>query len=666
MTIRKLFLRQTLISVVALLVGVFALFKSARLPTRLLERSEETGNLIRLLGSQVVFSNEYAAHRGDRPLRQWDIADRQIQETLTAIEATAETPEERDILSTLRWHYARASRVFERLRFAIGPDAADTPAMETRASVMVDELSQRLQTMTGDAYRLNAAVAARLARDNRRSAWIVGGAFGVVFLVLFIDLFLIAHFIVRPLSRLHSGTLALATGDFNHVVPVGRKDEIGELAEAFNDMAAELRRMYGRIENELEDRRRAEQALRETDERLRMTLDSAQMGTWTWEIKPDRVQFDERLTSLLGLKGPFAGSIEQALGTVHVEDRDRMRGEILSAITQGREVDISARIQHPDGVVRTLGVRGNVLKDASGKAIVLSGVAWDITEKKLVEERLLGSQRALQRAHDQLETMVDERTRALVRKTFELERSNADLEQFAYVASHDLQEPLRKISSYGELLQERYGDALDDRGRRYAAYMVDGVRRLQELIHALLAYSRLNRSGEAFGPVSLEDVLSQVLTDMDVAVREAGAVIRCKSLPTIWGSGVEIGQLFQNLLSNAIKFRGTAPLQIEISAENRSADWLIKVRDNGIGIEPEYRDRIFVVFQRLHSRSEVPGTGIGLAICKKIVERHGGRIWVESQPGMGSTFCLTLMPPPKPASPSHDAPSPSTAGASTV
>jgi light-regulated signal transduction histidine kinase (bacteriophytochrome) len=286
------------------------------------------------------------------------------------------------------------------------------------------------------------------------------------------------------------------------------------------------------------------------------------------------------------------------------------------------------------------------MRDAHGEAKVLSGVGWDVTDKKLVEERLLGSQRELQRAHDELEMTVEERTRALVRKTIELERSNADLEQFAYVASHDLQEPLRKISSYGELLQDRYGNALDDRGRRYATYMVDGVRRLQELIRALLEYSRLNRPGEPFAPVQLDDVLDRVLNDMDVTIREARAIIRRKTLPVVWGSAVEIGQVFQNLVSNAVKFRGQRPLQIEVSAEKRGSDWVIRVADNGIGIEPEYREKIFAVFQRLHSRSEIPGAGIGLAICKKIAERHGGQIWVESVAGIGSTFCFTLASPP--------------------
>ncbi len=240
---------------------------------------------------------------------------------------------------------------------------------------------------------------------------------------------------------------------------------------------------------------------------------------------------------------------------------------------------------------------------------------------------------------------LDERRRAelkLAQYAADLSRSNADLEQFAYVASHDLQEPLRMVASFTQLLARRYQGQLDQDADEFIGFAVDGANRMQQLINDLLFYSRVGTRGKPPAPTDLSEVLSNAEANLHEAIKESKAEVTHSPLPIVDGDQVQLTQLLQNLLANAIKFRGQEPPRIQVSAQAQDGDWLLAVRDNGIGISKEHQERIFAIFQRLHARDEYPGTGIGLAICKKIVERHGGRIWVESAPGQGTTFYFNL------------------------
>ena len=224
----------------------------------------------------------------------------------------------------------------------------------------------------------------------------------------------------------------------------------------------------------------------------------------------------------------------------------------------------------------------------------------------------------------------------------ELKRSNESLAQFAYVASHDLHEPLRMVASFVQLIEHRYKGRLDAEGDQYIAFAVDGAKRMQALINDLLALSRVQTRANPMVLTDSAAVLRNVQTDLQLAITEAHAVITNDPMPTVVADSTQLAQLFQNLIANALKFRSATPPQVHVGAEHRHDHWEFSVRDNGIGIDPKSFERIFGIFQRLHGKDEFEGTGIGLAVCKQIVERHRGHIWVESQPGHGSTFFFTI------------------------
>ena len=318
------------------------------------------------------------------------------------------------------------------------------------------------------------------------------------------------------------------------------------------------------------------------------------------------------------------------------QSMDQIRHQ-LAEMKQEEDRLLKARMEEAEKSSRNT---RTVIVTGEGLAIAFLCLAGIVVGQEMGQRRR--AEEEVHKLNVDLEQRVSDRTAELNARAKDLARSNSELQQFAYVASHDLQEPLRMVASFTQLLAKRYKDKLDDDARDFINYAVDGATRMQTLISDLLNYSRVGTQGNPLVPTDSEALFKRVLESLQFSIEESGAVIVSDPLPIVMADPQQLGQLFQNLLTNAVKFHGEKPPTVRISTERSGNDWKISVRDNGIGISQEHADRIFVIFQRLHTKTEYPGTGIGLAICKKIVERHGGRIWIEPSPGGGTTFCFTI------------------------
>ncbi len=309
--------------------------------------------------------------------------------------------------------------------------------------------------------------------------------------------------------------------------------------------------------------------------------------------------------------------------------------QAIEQASQGEVVRYEMEIAEQHEAINKIVFSLTPLKDQQNKVIMLICESRDINNFKQAE-------RSRPQSQEKLELIVENRTEALRKINEQLKKSNQELKQFAYVASHDLQEPLRMVSSYTDLLAQRYKGKLDEKADKYIYYITDATSRMQDLIDALLVYSRITNYNKPFKNVDLNLVLKKVINDLQIQIQTSQAKITWESLPNVRGDQVQLRQLLQNIISNALKYRSQALPQIKITAQPHQEQWLICISDNGIGIDKKFVERIFIIFQRLHTRQAYPGTGIGLAICQKIVERHGGKIWVESEVGKGSNFYFTL------------------------
>ncbi len=406
-----------------------------------------------------------------------------------------------------------------------------------------------------------------------------------------------------------------------------------------NHDTAGLRAVMEQLEKEISFREEVETELRDGRARLEAILDTAVDAIITIDERALIESFNPAAARLFGYEAEevIGTNINRLMPSPYHESHDEYIAAYLRTgekkiIGVGREV--VGKRKDNSMFPMDLSISEVIL----GSRRIFTGIVHDVTERKRFEAELQQHIQDLKKAQQLTERQAEN----LRQQAEELAAQNQDLEQFAYVASHDLQEPLRMIRSYTQLLAKRYKGRLDREADEFIGFVEDAVARMQQLITDLLAYSRVGRKGKQFSPVDCEVCVTRSLSNLRIAIEETHAAVERSALPHVLGDGTQLTQLFQNLIGNALKYRSQDPPRIEIRAERKDAAWLVTVRDNGIGIPPEQHERIFGMFQRLHGREEYPGTGIGLAICKKIVDQHGGDLWVESETGQGSTFFFTL------------------------
>ncbi len=437
----------------------------------------------------------------------------------------------------------------------------------------------------------------------------------VALMIVVVVAWRLSHSITNPLKNLIRSTEVIGGGNLDHKVEVHANDEIGALSHAFNGMTERLKSVTAsraQLRQEIEARRLAE--AHET--RLGRIIDNTTNEIYLFDS--ESLLFSEANAGALANIG-YSQDELRLLTPVDLKPAftiKTFRTEIEPLLQYKKKyIEFDTYHRRKDGTTYPVLVRLELFTEETPAVFV--AIILDTTTHKAAEEKL---RKASQKLLD----------------------SNKELQNFAYVVSHDLQEPLRMVSSYMSLLERRYADQLDDDANEFIEYAVDGAARMSGLIDGLLQYSRVQTQGESFQSVAMEDIFQSVLKDLKLSIAENEAIITHDSLPVLHADKSQLGRVLQNLISNSLKFRKETVPTIHVGVEKRDKEFVFSIRDNGIGIEEQYYQRIFVIFQRLHTREEYPGSGIGLALCRRIVERHGGTIWVESTPGAGAIFFFSL------------------------
>lgn len=571
-----------------------------------LRAQQDSQEIARNVANLLTLTQEYTVYRGARTDGQWQAGHRDLMATIDSTIARdhARHPD----LLAVRMHAHNLLPLYTALKDAYESDTSSLA--QRRRELMIERLVSGSQELVQARYRWARAIGAEQSRDQAWTTAVVLGAPGLLLLLVLGLAWLVGRRVLNPLVQLRAATAAIQQGNLEVRCDTDSNDELADTGKAVNAMAEALLAANRLLEAEVEQRRGAEA-------RLRVVMESSPLGMFVGDARGYVLYANPAWQRISGL------AAAEAMGTgarsaLHPQDRDTALRAWEELVAAGTMCIHEHRYQRPDGAVVWVRRHAAPMRLEDGSLGVVCTVE-DITERRRMDE-------------------------ALAERTGALHRSNEELEQFAYVASHDLLEPLRMVSSYGQLLERRVARHLDSEAHEFLGYIVDGARRAQALIADLLRLARVESQALPMETVDLAAVLNDALQVLRVPLEAARADVTFSVLPTVVGEPRQLSQLLQNLLGNALKFSSAAPLRIRIGAERDETlgGWKIWVQDNGIGIDPRFHERIFVLFQRLHLRSEYEGTGIGLAICKKVVELHGGQIGVVSHLGTGALFHFTV------------------------
>ena len=583
------------------------------------------------LSAEIMFNvferaslrDQYFVHPEGLVVSRWDERKRAAEELLRRADGQFRREEDRHRVKQVREGIERIAVIFHRIvREAEGSKGAGgSPAVyEELGKRLRSQLLLRAAEVRDAARALEDGSAQRLEGTYGHLLVVVGSSAALLAFATVVVAIQVGGQVRKGLAPLQDGARRIADGDLEHRLRVEGSDEFADLALATNEMTAKLKESYATrevLQREVEERVRTEEALRDSEQRYEALFENMLDGFAHCRMlyeAGEPVDFVYlsvnpafgRLTGLSGVAGRRVTEMIPGIRESNPELFEVYERVVSTGVAEGFET-------HLQGLGRWL--RISAYRPRRGE---FAAVFDDVTERR--------------RAADALESTLAD-----------LRRSNADLEQFAYVASHDLQEPLRMVSSFTQLLAQRYRGKLDADADDFIGFAVDGAGRMQTLIGDLLAYSRVGTGGRPPTATDSRAAVGAALENLAVSIEETGALVTCEELPVVVVDETQLVMVFQNLIGNAIKFhRKGEPPRVHVSAGREGQAWAFRVRDNGIGIGPEYRTRLFTIFQRLHTRDEYPGSGIGLVSCKRVVERHGGRIGFESEPGAGSTFYFTL------------------------
>ncbi len=564
------------------------------------DKGKIAGDIITGTFEVIEIKNDYIWNRNKRAKEQWITKHEQLGRLLNSASKKFRKPEDIKTLTVMIKDYESIGEIFSGI--INNREKAELHAYSADRSRAIESRLLSLLTMRSNEFAINVRHLVELNRESRDSALRLAGV-GIVFIIVIlaaatlINSLMVGRTITDRMRRLRDGALLIGGGNLDHKVDIKGDDEFTELAKAFNTMTTKLKQAQDKIA------------------RLAAIVDSSTDAIISATLESIIVSWNPGAEKLYGYSDKEA--IGRSINLLIPPDRPDDISTILDKIRSGETITAyDTSHMRKDGTLVDISLTVSPVKDSTDKIIGASGISRNISDRKKLEERLR-------------------------RYSRELEQSNRELDKFASIAAHDLGAPIRAVSGFAGLLQKRYKEKLGADADQYIANIVEGTARMQNLINDLLGYARAGSRETPRVPVDVNAVIEKTLPNLAFEIKESKAIITVDPLPTVSADSTQLIQLFQNLVGNAIKYCNSSP-RIHISAEQKDGEWLFRVSDNGIGIDRQQFDRIFQIFQRLHGADEYSGTGIGLATCKKIVERLGGRIWVESKPGEGSTFFFTL------------------------